>query len=87
MTRTFSFTPATAAARYKQARAVDVLDRLARAGTGTIRPHVLAEFFVAATRRIVPPLSLKVSRSCRVPAGASRATSFSDAAGARALWR
>jgi len=41
----------------KQRRAFEVLDRLAVTRTGTISTQVLAEFFVAVTRKIPAPLS------------------------------
>lgn len=41
----------------KQRRALKVLDRLAMSGAGAISTQVLAEFFVAITRKIVAPLS------------------------------
>ncbi len=42
----------------KQRRALDVLDRLAVSGAGAISTQVLAEFFVAVTRKIADPLSV-----------------------------
>ena len=42
----------------KQRRALEVLDRLAVTGVGVISTQVLAEFFVAVTRRIAAPLSV-----------------------------
>lgn len=42
----------------KQRRALDVLDRLAVTGAGVISTQVLAEFFVAVTRRIAAPLGV-----------------------------
>lgn len=41
----------------KQRRALEVLDRLAVTGAGVISTQVLAEFFVALTRKIPAPLS------------------------------
>ena len=41
----------------KQTQALAVLDYLAVAGAGVISPQVLAEFFVAVTRKIAAPLS------------------------------
>ncbi len=41
----------------KQRQALEVLDRLAMSGTGVISTQVLAEFFVAVTRKIPSPLS------------------------------
>ena len=41
----------------KQQRAFDVLDYLATRGAGALSTQVLAEFFVAVTRRIATPLS------------------------------
>jgi predicted nucleic acid-binding protein len=41
----------------KQRRAAEVLDRLAVSGTGLVSTQVLAEFFVAVTRKIAAPLS------------------------------
>jgi predicted nucleic acid-binding protein len=41
----------------KQNRALQVLDRLATSGLGVLTSQVLAEFFVAVTRRIPAPLS------------------------------
>jgi len=46
----------------KQARALEVLDRLALTEAGVISTQVLAEFFVAITRKIALPLS--VSEAC-----------------------
>lgn len=40
----------------KQRRALEVLDPLAISGTGAISIQVLAEFFVAVTRKIAAPL-------------------------------
>jgi len=42
----------------KQRRALEVLDRLAVSGTGVVSTQVLAEFFVAVTRKIAAPLSV-----------------------------
>ncbi len=42
----------------KQRRALEVLDRLAVTGMGVISTQVLAEFFVAVTRKITVPLSV-----------------------------
>ena len=42
----------------KQRQALEVLDRLATTGAGTISTQVLAEFFVAVTRKISAPLSV-----------------------------
>lgn len=42
----------------KQRQALEVLDRLAVTGVGTISTQVLAEFFVAVTRKISAPLSV-----------------------------
>ena len=42
----------------KQHRALEVLDRLAVTSVGVISTQVLAEFFVAITRRIAAPLSV-----------------------------
>jgi predicted nucleic acid-binding protein len=41
----------------KQARAAQVLDVLATSGTGMLTTQVLAEFFVAVTRKIDQPLT------------------------------
>ncbi|HEY64795.1 MAG TPA: PIN domain-containing protein [Caldilineae bacterium] len=41
----------------KQRRALEVLDYLAVSGAGVISTQVLAEFFVAITRKIAAPLS------------------------------
>jgi predicted nucleic acid-binding protein len=41
----------------KQRRALEVLDRLAVSGAGVVSTQVLAEFFVAVTRKIAAPLS------------------------------
>ncbi len=41
----------------KQRRALEVLDRLAMGQTGVLSTQVLAEFFVAVTRKIPAPLS------------------------------
>lgn len=43
----------------KQNRALQVLDRLATSGFGVLTAQVLAEFFVAVTRRIPAPLSTR----------------------------
>ena len=43
----------------KQRRALAVLDHLALTGTGAISTQVLAEFFVAVTRKIPYPLSVQ----------------------------
>ena len=42
----------------KQRRALEVLDHLAVSGAGVISTQVLAEFFVAITRKIPAPLSV-----------------------------
>lgn len=42
----------------KQGRALEVLDRLATRGAGVISTQVLAEFFVAVTRKLAAPLSV-----------------------------
>jgi predicted nucleic acid-binding protein len=42
----------------KQRRALEVLDRLAVSRVGVISTQVLAEFFVAVTRKIETPLSV-----------------------------
>jgi len=42
----------------KQRRALEVLDRLAVSRVGAISTQVLAEFFVAVTRKIETPLSV-----------------------------
>jgi predicted nucleic acid-binding protein len=42
----------------KQRCALQVLDRLARAGTGCLSAQVLSEFFVNVTRKIAAPLSV-----------------------------
>ena len=42
----------------KQRRALTVLDHLVLTGTGAISTQVLAEFFVAVTRKITYPLSV-----------------------------
>lgn len=42
----------------KQRRALEVLDPLAISGIGAISTQVLAEFFVAVTRKIPAPLSV-----------------------------
>ena len=43
----------------KQSQAAAVLDRLATLRLGVLTPQVLAEFFVNATRKIEPPLTVK----------------------------
>ena len=43
----------------KQSQAAAILDRLATLRLGVLTPQVLAEFFVNATRKIKPPLSVK----------------------------
>jgi predicted nucleic acid-binding protein len=47
----------------KQVRARDVLDRLAGSGRGVLTAQVLAEFFVAVTRKLTIPLSPSEARS------------------------
>ncbi len=42
----------------KQARALQVLDRLAVSGAGALSTQVLSEFFVAVTRKLPAPLTL-----------------------------
>ena len=42
----------------KQPRAFAVLDRLAAHGLGCLTPQVLAEFFVNATKKLRPPLTV-----------------------------
>jgi len=42
----------------KQRQALTVLDRLAMTGTGVVSTQVLAEFFVAVTRKIAAPLDV-----------------------------
>jgi predicted nucleic acid-binding protein len=42
----------------RQRRALDVLDRLVVSGVGVISTQVLAEFFVAVTRKIANPLAV-----------------------------
>ena len=43
----------------KQARSVTVLDELATRSLGVLTPQVLAEFFVNATRKLDPPLTVQ----------------------------
>ncbi len=43
----------------KQSQAAAILDRLATLRLGVLTPQVLAEFFVNATRKIEPPLTVK----------------------------
>jgi predicted nucleic acid-binding protein len=43
----------------KQLQAVAVLDRLATLRMGILTPQVLAEFFVNATRKLEPPLTIE----------------------------
>ena len=43
----------------KQPEAIAVLDRLATLRLGVLTPQVLAEFFVNATRKLEPPLSIE----------------------------
>ena len=43
----------------KQSQAVAVLDRLATLRLGVLTPQVLGEFFVNATHKIEPPLTVK----------------------------
>jgi predicted nucleic acid-binding protein len=45
-------------APHKQQQALDTLDYLAIHGSGALSTQVLAEFFVAVTRKITTPLSL-----------------------------
>lgn len=45
----------------KQRQALTVLDSLATARSGVINPQILAEFFVAVTRKIATPLSAPVA--------------------------
>jgi predicted nucleic acid-binding protein len=42
----------------KQPQALAVLDRLVTLGLGALTPQVLAEFFVNATRKLDPPLTV-----------------------------
>ena len=42
----------------KQPEAIAVLDRLATLRLGVLTPQVLAEFFVNATRKLEPPLTI-----------------------------
>jgi predicted nucleic acid-binding protein len=42
----------------KQAQAIQILDRLAVSSLGVLSTQVLAEFFVATTRKIAAPLSV-----------------------------
>jgi len=42
----------------KQRRALEVLDALVLSGVGAVSTQVLAEFFVAVTRKIAAPLSV-----------------------------
>lgn len=48
----------------KQARAIEVLDRLVGAGRGVISSQVLGEFFVAATRKITAHLRAEQVMRC-----------------------
>lgn len=43
----------------KQSRALEVLDWVVTAGSGAVSTQVLAEFFVAVTRKIAPPLTVR----------------------------
>jgi predicted nucleic acid-binding protein len=43
----------------KQARALSTLDHLARTGRGRLSTQILGEFFVTATQRLDPPLTLE----------------------------
>ena len=43
----------------KQSQAAAILDRLVTLRLGVLTPQVLAEFFVNATRKIEPPLTVK----------------------------
>ncbi|MCL6613582.1 MAG: PIN domain-containing protein [Firmicutes bacterium] len=43
----------------KQARALEVLDRLARTGAGAVSAQVLAEFTVVVTSKLPAPLTLE----------------------------
>jgi predicted nucleic acid-binding protein len=43
----------------KQPEAIAVLDRLATLRLGVLTPQVLAEFFVNATRKLEPPLTIE----------------------------
>jgi predicted nucleic acid-binding protein len=43
----------------KQRRALEVLDWLSASGVGMISTQVLAEFFVASTRKLAAPLSVE----------------------------
>jgi len=44
---------------HKQAQAIQVLNRLAATSQGVVSTQVLAEFFVAATRKIAAPLTVE----------------------------
>jgi predicted nucleic acid-binding protein len=43
----------------KQAKAIALLDHLFASGNGSLSTQVLAEFFVAATRKIAAPISVE----------------------------
>ena len=43
----------------KQPKALAVLDRLVTWGIGVLTPQILAEFFVNATRKLDPPLTME----------------------------
>jgi predicted nucleic acid-binding protein len=42
----------------KRRRALDILDELARTGSGVVSSQVLAEFFVTVTRKLAQPLTV-----------------------------
>lgn len=42
---------------YKQRRAIEVLNRVREAQSGVVTAQVLSEFYVAATRKLKPPLA------------------------------
>ena len=48
----------------KQPRALEVLDHLALQRMGVLTSQVLAEFFVNATRKLQPPLSIEETYHC-----------------------
>lgn len=43
----------------KQAKALELLDRLASSGQGAVSAQVLAEFFIVVTRKIAAPLTVE----------------------------
>lgn len=43
----------------KQAKALEILDALAREGSGMLSPQILSEFFTVVTKKIPAPMSIE----------------------------